>query len=408
MRRLTLSERRPEPGVSLSAEERHALARIAPSRLTIVPSEAREGCYDITPSSWVGAINLGTLAIEIRPKLPISRVLFLLSYAVDPRRWEETGFDFGEEQSLLEAIVPGFAAQVRRALHRGTLRGYRSEEAALPTVRGRLRFDDQIRDHFGLLPPAEVRYDEFTDDIEENRLIKAALDRLGRMVIRSEAARRLLRTFDVLLGMVALVQYNPQQLPDIVYTRLNEHYRPAVELAKLVLRNTSFELRHGRVRASAFLVDMNRVFEDFVVTALRDALRLPESTFPQGGKGKRLRLDQAGSVRLRPDLSWWDGSICTFVGDVKYKQTDAEDVEHPDLYQLLAYTIGTDLPGGMLVYAAGEAEPVTHRVVHLGKVLQVEALDLQGSPDDILRQVGEVAERVRRLRRLALTDRVAA
>jgi 5-methylcytosine-specific restriction enzyme subunit McrC len=179
-------------------------------------------------------------------------------------------------------------------------------------------------------------------------------------------------------------------------------------LAKLILRNTSFELRHGRVRALAFLVDMNQVFEDFVVVALREALKLSESTFPQGAKRRPLRLDQAGAVRLHPDLSWWDGSICTFVGDAKYRQVSAAGIEHPDLYQLLAYVIGTDLPGGMLVYAAGEAQPVTHRVVRLGKELHVEALDLQGSPDEILGQVRGVAERIRGLRRLALTGRIAA
>jgi 5-methylcytosine-specific restriction enzyme subunit McrC len=153
MRRLTLTEYEKSERVPLSREERHILADIAPS-LAVVPSEVAEGCYDLTPASWVGAISLGTLAIEIRPKLPIKSVLFMISYALDPRQWMRSEFDFGEERSLLEAIIPGFAAQVHRALHRGLLRGYRSEETALPTVRGRLRFDDQIRDRYGIFPPA--------------------------------------------------------------------------------------------------------------------------------------------------------------------------------------------------------------------------------------------------------------
>ena len=41
--------------------------------------------------------------------------------------------------TLVEAIVPGFVAQVRRAFARGLLRGYRLEEATLPGVRGRIR-----------------------------------------------------------------------------------------------------------------------------------------------------------------------------------------------------------------------------------------------------------------------------
>ena len=51
-------------------------------------------------------------------------------------------------------------------------------------MRGRIRFDAQVRGRFGLSPPVEVRYDDFTADITANRLVKAAVARLGRMRIR--------------------------------------------------------------------------------------------------------------------------------------------------------------------------------------------------------------------------------
>ncbi|MBF6614977.1 MAG: hypothetical protein IVW55_17875, partial [Chloroflexi bacterium] len=325
IRTLTLFEYQTTKGCELTAKERDALLALAP-KIAIAPAAGRDGEYDITPTSWVGAINLETLAIEIRPKLPVSRVLFLLAYAMNSAHWQESDFDFEEEDMVLEGIVPGFAAQVRKAVYLGVLQGYRTEEEALMTLRGRVRFDDQIKNRFGRFPPAEVRYDEFTDDIEENRLIKAALSRLGRMRIRSERWRRALSAFDLLLQPVTLVEYDPSALPEILYTRLNERYRPAVELAKLILKATSFELKHGAVRATSFLVDMNEVFEDFVVIALREALGLSESAFPQGARGKHLTLDKAGWVDLRPDISWWEESRCLFVGDIKYKRINVEGI----------------------------------------------------------------------------------
>ncbi len=164
---------------------------------------------------------------------------------------------------------------------------------------------------------------------------------------------------------------------------------------------------------------MNRVFEDFVVVALREALGLSERTFPQGlgwsvpasPDGRRpvrrlLPLDEAGAVRLQPDLSWWDGDTCRFVGDVKYKRTGASGVEHPDLYQLLAYTVAAGLPGGLLVYAAGDEDapdsPVSHDVVRAGKELQVTSLDLARPPERLLAQIEMLAQRVRRLRARSL------
>jgi 5-methylcytosine-specific restriction enzyme subunit McrC len=144
--------------------------------------------------------------------------------------------------------------------------------------------------------------------------------------------------------------------------------------------------------ASAFLLDMNRVFEDFVVVALRDALGLDAIRMPQG---KRAYLDAAGRVPMKPDLSWWTGRECRFVGDVKYKRTEVG--EHADLYQLLAYVVTAGLDQGLLVYAAGEGEPVAHSVRHVGARLEVHTLGLSGPPEAILMEISRLAGHVRRL-----------
>jgi 5-methylcytosine-specific restriction enzyme subunit McrC len=278
------------------------------------------------------------------------------------------------------------------------LQGYRTEEDALQTVRGRIRFDEQLRRRQGRFPPLELRFDEFTTDIEENRLLKAAIHRLRRLRLRSPVSRHALEAFEDALSEVQLVGYDARRLPELHWTRLNERYRPAVELARLILRAVSFELGHGATPASAFLLNMNEVFENFVVVALRDALRLSERAFPQGNAGRWLALDQAGRVRLKPDLSWWEDGRCRFVGDVKYKRIRADGVLHPDLYQLLAYIIASNLPGGLLIYAAGEDEPAHHAIVNVSKHLDVVTLDLSGAPDNILAQIAAVAECVRQLR----------
>ena len=79
-----------------------------------------------------------------------------------------------------------------------------------------------------------------------------------------------------------------------------------------------------------------------------------------------------------------------------------------DLYQLLAYTTALDLPGGLLIYAQGEAKDVVHRVRHAGKQLEIATLDLSGSVDSLQAEIGKLAERVRSLRRSAIEFRQAA
>jgi 5-methylcytosine-specific restriction enzyme subunit McrC len=396
--RLSLREYQTASAVPLTSDQREALQEIAPS-VGVTPTRGTEGTYDLTPSSWIGAIELPSLSIEIRPKVPLDRVFFLISYALNPRAWRTSTFSFAAAPSLLEAMIPPFVTAVSQALHRGVLQGYRSEEEALQTVRGRIRFDEQIRRRYGRIPPVEVVFDEFTENIPPNQLIKTALARLSRLRIRNDQARTSLRRFDHALERVQPGEYQRHQLPEIIYTRLNAHYEPAVELAKLVIRATSLELGHGRNRGSAFLIDMNRVFEDFVVVALREALGVGETVFPQGGRRHALYLDRAHQIRLRPDISWWESGTCRFVGDVKYKRVQIAEIEHPDIYQLLAYTIATNLPGGLLIYAADEATPVEHEIPLAGKRLRVMTLDVRDQPAAILARVERVAAQIRQLRR---------
>lgn len=394
MREITLCEHKTSEPLLLSLQERDALAELVPS-LVIQPCAGTTDHYLITPGHMVGAVTLENLSLVIQPKIPIDRVLFLISYALRTAEWRSPDFSFASSDSLVEAVALSFAAHLQRAFRSGLLQGYRNEEDALTTVRGRIRFAEQLKRRFGAAPPIEVAYDDFTEDVRENRILKAALMKLRRMRIRSREVQTKLSRFEQLLSPVSVEHFDRGNLPTIHYSRLNEHYRPAVELAELILRVQSLELRHGRFYGSAFVVDMNRVFEEFVYLALRDALKLSEKQFRRQAKGHSIYLDDSRRVVLEPDLTWWDHEQCVFVGDVKYKRINVPGIKHPDLYQLLAYTVATDLPNGMLIYAAGEGVPAEHDVVFVNKRLEVVSIDLEGVPSRILEQMRGLAERVR-------------
>jgi len=394
--------------VRLSVTERDKLRDALPS-LTIEPAPGAEDEYRLTPGSTIGALEVGDLSISIHPKLDISRVLFLASYAMGSFKLREMErFNFEDAPSLIEVLALALAVVARRAFASGLLHGYRTEEEAMHTVRGRVRITEQIRRRFGIPLPLEVRYDEFTDDITANRLVKAAATRLGRMRVRSPQSRAGLRWISARLENVSLVEFQVNAIPKVAFDRLNAHYCEVVALSRLVLQHTSFEIGRGGNRAPGFLMDMNVVFQDFVTQALREALGVSDRTFHSDTGSHRITLDQAGRVLLRPDLSWWDGPTCTFVGDAKYKRVRDERVPNADLYQLLAYATALDLPGGLLIYAQGEAEQVVHQVRYAGKRLEVAALDLSGTIDELLAGINELAKKVRALRHEAYrADRAA-
>ena len=399
MRRIDLQEYVTSAPLHLAVGERDALRATVPS-LTIESAPGVAGVYCLKPGSTIGALEIGDLSVAIRPKLDISRVLYLASYALGAFKLREERFDFEGADTPVEALALALASAARRAFARGLLHGYRTEEEALHTVRGRILVAEQIRRRFGVPVPIEVRYDEFTEDILANRLVKAAAGLLGRMRIRSPRARAGLRWIGAMLGNVAPVRFAPSDVPAVVFDRLNEHYREVVALARLILRHWAFEADRGGTRAAGFLMNMNTVFQEFVTQALREELRVSEHTLRSDDRiPRRVALDDDGKVRLKPDLSWWDGPTCTFVGDAKYKNiTDDGHVPNADLYQLLAYATALDLPGGLLAYAQGEADTATYQVCNAGKRLEVVAVDLAGTIDELRASVDRVAARVRALR----------
>jgi 5-methylcytosine-specific restriction enzyme subunit McrC len=405
MRAIDLREYERSEPCRLAPGERDALGKI----VTVEPVPGETDAYYLTPGSTVGALELGDLSVSIRPKLDVARVLYLASYAMDAFRPQPQRFDFADADTLVEALAAALVAAARRAFGRGLLHGYRTEEEALHTVRGRIVVAEQIRRRFDLLLPVEVRYDDFTDDVLANQLVKAAAMRLGAMRLRSRETRRRLGWVAATLGNVSLVAFPPKDVPEVPFDRLNAHYREVVELSRLILRHRVVEMERGGVRAAGFLMNMNAVFQEFVTVALRDQLQLSDREFPSDRRlPHKISLDEGEQIRLEPDLSWWDGAACTFVGDAKYKKITDERVPNADLYQLLAYTTALDLPGGLLIYAQDEAEPATYTVRHAGKRLEVAAVDLGGAIGDILASVGAVADRVRALRAEALRRRRAA
>lgn len=392
MRRLTLVEFRTEPAVALTIEQREALRKLYPG-LRMDPAAYGRDVYDITPDQRIGLIALPDLIIEVRPKVPMSSVLFLLSYACEAAQWFDEQPEFGRDIELTDIVAIMLARLIERATHRGLLHGYRTHDESLQAPRGRILFDEQIRRHLGMTPPVEVTHDIFTADIIENRLLNSAAATLNRLPLRSAAARRELVRAQSLFGAVERAHFSPAAVPEVLFTRLNRHYQPALSLATLVLQSASLDLGSGGARGSALLINMNTVFEQFVRRSLRTALNLPPAEFPD--RGPLRTLDEAGVVPLRPDLCVVRDQRVLWVGDAKYKRLPAGAYTNADLYQLLAYTVAFDLPGGTLIYAADSGvSSAEHTVPQVGKRLEILALDLSAPPRAILLQVQALAARI--------------
>jgi 5-methylcytosine-specific restriction enzyme subunit McrC len=194
----------------------------------------------------------------------------------------------------------------------------------------------------------------------------SALKLMNSVGRRSDRAQRELFRARALLGGVTPRYFRPSAVPDVVFTRLNQHYLAAISLAALVLRAASLDIGQGGARGSAFLIDMNVVFERFVRTALRATAGVDIARFPE--RAPTTFLDQAAVVPLKPDMCLVENQRIRWIGDAKYKRLPWGAYANADLYQLLAYSIALKLEGGTLIYAADEGVcRAEHVVLEAGK-----------------------------------------
>jgi 5-methylcytosine-specific restriction enzyme subunit McrC len=379
------------PGVErlLTPEQGRSLA--ASGVVTATPSPYRPGAWQIGPAGKVGAARVGGIEIHIKPKVPIARLLFLVGYALHAAAWRPETVPVADAADLIPAVAQALWRQTEQAIHQGLLSGYILIEESSQVLRGRLRESEQLHRHHGLPLPLEIQHDEFTIDIPENRILRTACERM-LTVPRGDAEsqhmlQRLLRDFGDVTPL-----HRGEQIPDWQATRLNARYHTALRLAELVLRATSFEHGFGTVAVNGFLLDMPRLFEDFVTVALREALVLA-----YGGRvddQDQNHFDEAGQVRLRPDIVWKIRGSAVAVIDAKYKAEKPAGYPNADLYQLLAYSTVLGLRSGHLVYAKGNEKPVRHIVRRSGIEIFCHTADLDQEPDALIGQMRDLAQTI--------------
>jgi len=351
--------------LSRTTAETLAAAGVAAVTPTMDPNR-----WEVAAGNQVGVARVGGLQVVIQPKIDINRLVFLMGYALRPDHWRGDLVSLDPELELPQALADAFLALARRALDQGLLKGYVTVDESLPVLRGRIRESEQLRRRFGRAVPLEVRYDEYSVDIPENQLLVAAVERLLRTPGVGAQHRGGLQRLRVQLADVsqpvggAVPRWNP--------SRLNARYVPALQLAELILAGRSFEQRVGGVTVTGYLLNMAKLFEDFVTVALQEAFRA------YGGRSRlqyTTYLDEDESVPVKPDFVWVEQGAPRVVVDAKYKAEKPSGFPQADLYQMLAYCTVLGLPEGHLVYAKGYEEARTHAVRKAGVRILAHTLD---------------------------------
>ena len=300
------------------------------------------GLEGITTCAHVGIIRFADFQLNILPKiigeedsLCLENLMFMLRYT---RKLEIHSMDSAEisqtKQPFLEVLIAHYANILLNALQRHIPHQFETQEDNLPTVKGRILFAKNHLVNAANLARTYCQFDEFTPDNLLNQTLKFVSHALQKLTSVSQTRQKLLKINavyeDVTLRPVAYAETQK-----IILNRNHTMFKEPLELAQMFLQNSTISLHNHTFTNLAILFDMNKLFEEFVATAL-------EQAFPGQVKiQNKLKIIEdidgipGTSYTIRPDILFGKDTII----DTKYKRLSLPEDKpsEADIYQMLAY-----------------------------------------------------------------------
>ena len=318
----------------------------------------------VAPGNFIGVVRIGDCILRVDSKfLRMDCLAMFLDCAAHPVVGGHMGrcLDFWPEEPPIETDnAPDFCGLIAAAFlrelndlcaHRLRRNFVREEANLVGKAKGKILSAENIRRNLsrGRAERVFCAYQSVSDDILENRILRAALERVavylsGADLFRDEQGtlERWVRSCRSHLRGVSVVRVRGGDFLAARSRGAFSHYRRPLHLARAVLESTGFDLDGVNDRAFGvvpFALNSAELFERWVEMKL-----LEEYPHLQVGRGD-ISADKGGVVKIRPDF--WvpaENGKSAMILDAKYKfaPESIRDIlnkkGHDDIYQIVAYS----------------------------------------------------------------------
>lgn len=323
----------------------------------------------------------------------IKNIYYMLSYAfttLNQGEYEDIAKEsFDHIHDLFAAIL---AKGIARQLKQGLYREYIAKEENLTELRGKIDLNRTIRNRMAKKQQLSCDYDELSEDILLNQILKTTALLLMRHPDVASDHKMLLKQEMLFFSNVDTVK-QPMMIrwSSIRFHRNNASYRMLISLCQLILEGMLLTNEQGEYRLASFLDQqhMERLYEKFILEYYQQ--EHPE--LHTAASQISWALDEGVGTMLptmQTDITLSKGKNVLII-DAKYYtkslqlQYDTYSIHSGNLYQIFTYvknkTAGfKDDPhtvSGMLLYAKTEEQIQPDQEYKLdGNWFYVKTLDL--------------------------------
>ena len=180
-------------------------------------------------------------------------------------------------------LILHYISLLRHLVSRGLKKGYVVREENLQSkIRGRILLQKHLSKNVFAKREDRVfcRFQEFTEDIPENRILKKALSFSVRFINQLPGFKSHLQELTPHLSMIGFAFENVSeevtiaQVAKVNAGKIFRHYESAIKVAKLILRHFDYSIDKASGETQEvrpFCIDMPRLYEMYVLSLLRKA-----------------------------------------------------------------------------------------------------------------------------------------
>ena len=180
-------------------------------------------------------------------------------------------------------LILHYISLLRHLVSRGLKKGYVVREENLQSkIRGRILLQRHLAKNVFAKREDRVfcRFQEFTEDIPENRILKKALSFSVRFINQLPSFKSHLQELTPQLSMIGSAfedvseDVTIAQVAKVNAGKIFRHYESAIKVAKLILRHFDYSIDNASETAQSvrpFCIDMPRLYEMYVLSLLRKA-----------------------------------------------------------------------------------------------------------------------------------------
>jgi len=298
--------------------------------------------------SYVGYINTPLRTITLKPKykeIGFEHIVRLYLYVYGYRPTDSAAvLDVSSTDNSVD-VADMFIKNLKRNIQEGVIRTYERKETKLSTIRGRVNYvDSYISLMLHKRKPIKARVSSLSIENDVNALIMTALTKLRHIKKYTAVATELAMYFE---GAADNITNGSAVLESINFNSNTSRYRKTLTYAAMIVDQLTYSDTGSTVGTDSFIINFDRLFEDFVAKALKE---FPEKKEFSTWSSKKKFADVIGAGgkyderEYQPDIIFryldederYDYLPSAYaVLDVKNKAYN--QFKNPDIYQILTY-----------------------------------------------------------------------